>query len=113
MIAFNGYAAQYKKEPITVRKGERIRMFVLNSGPSIWSAFHVIGTVFDKTNIEGVVGHRRADRQPGAVAGRLGRVHARRRRAPTPSLPTPSATWSRARSGVLATEDAPQAGMEH
>ena len=56
VIAFNGYAAQYKKEPIVVEKGERIRMFVLNSGPSIWSAFHVIGTVFDKTHIEGVVG---------------------------------------------------------
>lgn len=36
-----------------VKRGETIRMFVLNSGPSIWSAFHVIGTVFDKTNIEG------------------------------------------------------------
>ena len=56
VIAFNGYAAQYKKEPIAVKKGERIRMFVLNSGPSIWSAFHVIGTVFDKTIVEGVVG---------------------------------------------------------
>jgi hypothetical protein len=50
VIAFNGYAGQYKEDPIVVRKGERIRMFVLNSGPSIWSAFHVIGTVFDKTN---------------------------------------------------------------
>ena len=56
VIAFNGYAAQYKKEPIAVERGETIRMFVLNSGPSIWSAFHVIGTVFDKTSIEGVVG---------------------------------------------------------
>ena len=56
VIAFNGYAAQYKNEPITVPRGEKIRMFVLNSGPSIWSAFHVIGTVFDRTHIEGVVG---------------------------------------------------------
>jgi nitrite reductase (NO-forming) len=57
VIAFNGYAGQYKKEPIAVKKRERIRMFVLNSGPSIWSAFHVIGTVFDTTMIEGVEGH--------------------------------------------------------
>lgn len=57
VIAFNGYANQYKANPITVRKGERIRMFVLNAGPSIWSAFHVIGTVFDTTHVEGVVGH--------------------------------------------------------
>ena len=32
-------------------------MYVLNAGPSKWSAFHVIGTVFDTTHIEGIVGH--------------------------------------------------------
>jgi nitrite reductase (NO-forming) len=48
VIAFNGYANQYKDHPITVRRGERIRMYVLNAGPSQWSAFHVIGTVFDR-----------------------------------------------------------------
>jgi nitrite reductase (NO-forming) len=56
VIAFNGFAAQYKEKPIAVERGERIRMYVLNSGPSIWSAFHVIGTVFDRTVIEGTVG---------------------------------------------------------
>jgi nitrite reductase (NO-forming) len=57
VIAFNGYANQYKNHPIVVKRGERIRMYVLNAGPSIWSAFHVIGSVFDKTVIEGVEGH--------------------------------------------------------
>jgi FtsP/CotA-like multicopper oxidase with cupredoxin domain len=57
VIAFNGYANQYKASPITVRRGERIRMYVLDAGPSKWSAFHVIGTVFDRTYVEGVVGH--------------------------------------------------------
>ena len=57
VIAFNGYANQYKTAPISVRRGERIRMYVLNAGPSEWSAFHVIGTVFDRTVIEGAVGH--------------------------------------------------------
>ena len=57
VIAFNGFANQNKDHPIDVRKGERIRMYVLNAGPSISSAFHVIGTVFDRTVIEGVVGH--------------------------------------------------------
>jgi uncharacterized cupredoxin-like copper-binding protein len=56
VIAFNGYAAQYQEAPIEVGRGERIRVYVLNSGPSIWSAFHVIGTVFDRTEIEGVEG---------------------------------------------------------
>jgi nitrite reductase (NO-forming) len=57
VIAYNGYANQYKDHPITVKRGERVRMYVMNAGPSIWSAFHVIGTVFDKTVVEGVVGH--------------------------------------------------------
>lgn len=57
VMAFNGYANQYKAQPITVRKGERIRMYVLDAGPSKWSAFHVIGTVFDRTVVEGTVGH--------------------------------------------------------
>jgi FtsP/CotA-like multicopper oxidase with cupredoxin domain len=53
VIAFNGFANQYKDNPVTVKRGERVRMYVLNAGPSIWSAFHVIGTVFDRTVIEG------------------------------------------------------------
>jgi uncharacterized cupredoxin-like copper-binding protein len=52
VIAFNGYANQYKASPITVRKDERIRLYVLNTGPTKWSAFHVIGTVFDKAVVE-------------------------------------------------------------
>jgi nitrite reductase (NO-forming) len=57
VIAFNGYGDQYKDHPVSVAKGETVRLYVLNAGPSIWSAFHVIGTVFDQTVIEGQVGH--------------------------------------------------------
>ena len=57
VIAFNGYANQYKEQPIAVKRGERTRMYVLNAGPTEWSAFHVIGTVFDRTVIEGAAGH--------------------------------------------------------
>jgi FtsP/CotA-like multicopper oxidase with cupredoxin domain len=57
VVAFNGYADQYKAAPITVRRGEKVRMYVLNTGPSKWSAFHVIGTIFDRTRVEGVTGH--------------------------------------------------------
>jgi nitrite reductase (NO-forming) len=57
VVAFNGYADQYKKAPITVKAGERVRVYVMNAGPSVWSAFHVIGTVFDRTTIEGQTGH--------------------------------------------------------
>jgi uncharacterized cupredoxin-like copper-binding protein len=57
VVAFNGYANQYKLDPITVPAYKPIRIFVLDAGPSKWSAFHVIGTVFDTTDVEGVIGH--------------------------------------------------------
>jgi nitrite reductase (NO-forming) len=57
VIAFNGYALQYKDKPIGVNKGERVRMYVLNAGPSIWSAFHVIGTVFDTAHTDNGIAH--------------------------------------------------------
>lgn len=55
VIAFNGYANQYKLHPIPVRVGEKIRLWILNAGPSKWSAFHVIGTVFDRAVVENTV----------------------------------------------------------
>jgi nitrite reductase (NO-forming) len=56
VIAFNGYADQYLRHPIRVRAGERIRMYVLNPGPTHTSSFHVIGAVFDRMWSEGVTG---------------------------------------------------------
>ncbi len=53
VIAFNGFASQYLKAPIPVERGERIRIWVLNGGPSFSSYFHVIGTVFDRVWSEG------------------------------------------------------------
>ncbi|HSC04053.1 MAG TPA: cupredoxin domain-containing protein [Solirubrobacteraceae bacterium] len=57
VIAFNGYANQYKYDPISVPVAKPIRLYVLNAGPSKWSAFHVIGDLFDTVNEEGVVSH--------------------------------------------------------
>jgi nitrite reductase (NO-forming) len=56
VIAFNGYADQYMQHPIRVRAGERIRVYVLNPGPTHTSSFHVIGAVFDRTRSEGIAG---------------------------------------------------------
>ena len=56
VIAFNGYADQYLRHPIHVRAGERVRMYVLNPGPTHTSSFHVIGAVFDRTRSEGITG---------------------------------------------------------
>jgi len=53
-VVFNGVANQYKDHPLKVGTGERVRVFVLNAGPSVDSAFHVVGTIFDTVIKEGV-----------------------------------------------------------
>lgn len=47
-VVFNGKAFQYKQNPLEVEEGDRVRMFVVNAGPSLRSDFHVVGTVFDR-----------------------------------------------------------------
>ena len=53
-VVFNGVANQYKDHPLEVGTGERVRVFVLNAGPSVDSSFHVVGTIFDTVIKEGV-----------------------------------------------------------
>jgi nitrite reductase (NO-forming) len=53
-VAFNGVANQYVDHPLEVGTGERVRVFVLNAGPSIDSSFHVVGTIFSSVTKEGV-----------------------------------------------------------
>ncbi|MBI1800770.1 MAG: multicopper oxidase domain-containing protein [Chloroflexi bacterium] len=47
-VVFNGFANQYASEPLAANPGERIRLYVMNAGPTTTSAFHVIGAIFDK-----------------------------------------------------------------
>jgi len=50
---FNGYANQYKDSPLPAKVGERVRLYVVNAGPSEFSAFHVIGTIFENAYADG------------------------------------------------------------
>ena len=50
-VVFNGHATQYVDEPIDVKVGEPIRIFIMNAGPNVWSSFHVVGAIFDKAYI--------------------------------------------------------------
>ncbi len=52
-VVFNGYANQYKDAPLTADPGERIRLWVVNAGPTTFSAFHVIGAIFDTAYADG------------------------------------------------------------
>lgn len=45
-VVFNGYANQYKAAPLQAKAGERIRFFLVNAGPSLFEALHVIGGIF-------------------------------------------------------------------
>ena len=40
--------------PLKIETGERVRIFVLDAGPSIDSSFHIVGTIFDTVIKEGV-----------------------------------------------------------
>jgi nitrite reductase (NO-forming) len=53
LVVFNGYANQYDHQPLTARVGERLRLWVLDAGPSRATSFHVVGGQFDATYAEG------------------------------------------------------------
>jgi nitrite reductase (NO-forming) len=52
-VAFNGKVGQYVGNPLKVKAGERIRLFILNAGPNNATNFHVIGTILDKVFVDG------------------------------------------------------------
>jgi nitrite reductase (NO-forming) len=69
-VVFNGYANQYKDTPLVADPGELIRLHIVNSGPSLFSAFHVIGTLFVAAYADGnpankVVGQQTVTIPPG------------------------------------------------
>jgi len=53
LVVFNGYANQYDHQPLRARVGERLRLWVLDAGPSRATAFHVVGGQLDATYAEG------------------------------------------------------------
>jgi nitrite reductase (NO-forming) len=50
---FNGTHNGMVKNPLAAKPGERVRLFVLNVGPSRTSSFHVVGTIFDRVWLDG------------------------------------------------------------
>jgi len=52
-VVFNGKVNRHIKETLAAKPGERIRLYVLNAGPSGTSSFHVIGTIMDRVWIDG------------------------------------------------------------
>jgi nitrite reductase (NO-forming) len=50
---FNGVHNGMVRTPLAAKKGERVRIHVLNVGPSKTSSFHIVGTIFDRVWFEG------------------------------------------------------------
>jgi len=53
-VVFNGVANQYLDNPMKVDTGKKVRIFVLDAGPSIDSSFHIVGTIFNTVIREGI-----------------------------------------------------------
>jgi nitrite reductase (NO-forming) len=56
-VSFNGRAFQYKDAPLQVAVGDRVRLFVVNAGPSLPSDFHIVGAIFDRVYPDGDPAH--------------------------------------------------------
>jgi nitrite reductase (NO-forming) len=52
-VVFNGVADQYKAAPLVARPNELIRLWVLDAGPTLTTAFHTIGAMFDSVYVDG------------------------------------------------------------
>ena len=54
-VTWDGYAAQYVKHPLTAHPGHTIRFYVVDAGPSLHTAFHVVGTILQRAWVDGAV----------------------------------------------------------
>lgn len=56
-VVFNGIANQYKDKPLTAKVGQRVRLYLADAGPSLPSAFHIIGGIFANVYPDGDPAH--------------------------------------------------------
>jgi nitrite reductase (NO-forming) len=54
-VTWNGYAGQYVAHPLPADPGDVVRFYVVAAGPSLDTAFHVVGTIFDRAWVDGDV----------------------------------------------------------
>lgn len=53
IVAFNGHQNAMMDNPLKVAKGDRVRLYMLNVGPTDVASTHVIGAIFDRVWYEG------------------------------------------------------------
>lgn len=115
VVAFNGYAAQYKDNPIVVKKGETIRVFFLDAGPNAWSAFHVVGTIFDRAWLDGNPANQTVGNQTLNLSPSQGSIVEFRldEEGTYPFVTHDFTNATKGAVGLFKTENAPAATMTH
>ncbi len=73
VVTFNGRANRYIDNPLSVKTEEPVRIFLINAGPNHISAFHVIGSIFQRVLDDGnphnlTVGRQTVNVPPGGGA---------------------------------------------
>jgi nitrite reductase (NO-forming) len=73
VVTFNGLAFRYRTNPLQIKVGELVRVFVVDAGPSHFSAFHIVGTLLSRVLVDGnpsnqLVGMQTAAIPPGGGA---------------------------------------------
>lgn len=66
-VVMNGSAAALAANPMKAKVGETVRIFFGVGGPNLTSAFHAIGTIWDKVYPEGALANPHSDVQTTVV----------------------------------------------
>ncbi|HLJ83550.1 MAG TPA: multicopper oxidase domain-containing protein [Candidatus Eremiobacteraceae bacterium] len=53
VVTFNGLAFRYRVNPLQIKVGQPVRVFVVDAGPSHFSAFHIVGTILSRVLVDG------------------------------------------------------------
>jgi nitrite reductase (NO-forming) len=62
-VVFNGYPNQYATAHLMADPGQLVRLWLLNAGPTTFSAFHVIGALFQNSYVDGNPANRQSGNQ--------------------------------------------------
>jgi nitrite reductase (NO-forming) len=66
-VVFNGYPFAYQRAPLTARVGDRVRVWVIDAGPTRSLAFHLVGAPFDTVYVDGAYTLRPGDAAEGGA----------------------------------------------
>ena len=73
-MVFNGIAFQYNDQPLRAKVGQRVRLYVVDAGPNLSSAFHIIGGMFAAVYPDGDSAHALTDVSTYPIAAGQGVV---------------------------------------